>query len=77
LRADAEIEALEKLMAQYREQAGKDPVAWQDLIQAGLLRGIPADPGGHPYVLVQGGRVLIHRDSTIPNTVTTSQERAN
>ena len=76
LRADAEIEALEKLVAQYREQAARDPAAWRDLIQAGLLPGIPADPSGHPYVLVQGGRVLIHRDSEIPITVTTSKERA-
>ncbi len=76
LRADGEIEALEKLVAQFRERTGRVPAAWQDLIQAGSLQGIPTDPSGHPYVLVQGGRVLIHRDSEIPITVTTSKERA-
>jgi hypothetical protein len=26
-------------------------VTWQDMVRAGLLRGIPVDPAGHPFVL--------------------------
>ena len=65
LRADMDIEALEGVVDQFRAQAGRNPSSWQELIQAGLLRGIPADPAGHPYVLEAEGGVLLHQESPI------------
>ena len=64
LRVDDEVEVLEMLVNKFQETAGRAPLGWQDLIQAGLLRGIPPDPAGHPYVL-EGGRVLLNHDSSI------------
>jgi tetratricopeptide (TPR) repeat protein len=45
------IKLLEQRTADYERRFGDPPTAWQDMVRAGLLRGIPVDPGGHPYVL--------------------------
>lgn len=65
LRADDEIEFLEKIVTHYREQAGQNPVSWQQLIAAGFIPGQPLDPTGQPYRLAAGGRVLLQPDSRL------------
>lgn len=70
LRVDEDIEALEALLRRYREERGRWAVSFQELAQAGWLRGVPADPLGYPYQLGEEGQVLLHPESPI----TTSEE---
>ena len=65
LRAEADVEALEELVLRFTEQTGRAPAAWEDLVAAGYLQGIPADPGGAPYVLGPDGVVLLGSQSKI------------
>jgi len=54
------IDLMERLVQQYRARAGVLPATWADLIRAGLLRGIPADPEGTPLRLdAATGRVSL------------------
>jgi hypothetical protein len=46
--ADA-ADALTRVVARFRERSGRNPSGWQELIAAGLLRGIPADASGVPF----------------------------
>ena len=58
------IKLLEGLTADYERRFGDPPVTWEDMVRAGLLPGIPVDPGGHPYVLnPYWGSVTVSEDS--------------
>jgi hypothetical protein len=46
-----QIDALVRAAIDYERRFGASPRSWADLIRAGHLRGLPADPAGHPYVL--------------------------
>ena len=46
-----QIEALSRVVSAYRERAGRTPASWLDLVNAGMLRGIPVDPERTPYAL--------------------------
>jgi tetratricopeptide (TPR) repeat protein len=43
--------ALERVTADYERRFGVLPTSWEDVVRAGLLRGIPLDPAGQPYAL--------------------------
>lgn len=46
-----EMDELEKLVERFREEKGRYPESFQELVIAGLLRAQPVDPSGVPYVL--------------------------
>ncbi len=46
-----QMDGLNKLIERYREERGSDPTRWQDLVDARLLRSVPLDPTGEPYLL--------------------------
>ena len=50
----------------YRERAGAYPTSWPDLIRAGLVRRIPADPTGVPFRLdASNGKVTLDPASSL------------
>ncbi len=51
LRALDDIDQLTAAVRAFRDRTGQSPSSWEALVQAGILRGIPLDPGGHPYAL--------------------------
>jgi hypothetical protein len=57
LLAERDISELEKRVQTYRQRMGAFPTSWADLIQAGLIPGIPLAPKQEPYVLKPGGKV--------------------
>ena len=59
LQSDDTVVALEKLAAQFREQAGHFPASFNDMIASGLLQGTPVDPAGHTYELLPQGKVRV------------------
>ena len=46
-----QMDRLDEMLAEYVRRAGRRPASWLELIRAGWLPGIPADPEGYPYAL--------------------------
>lgn len=65
LRVDSEVKTLQDRVDQFTRQNGRLPSGWQELISAGLLRRVPADPKNNPYQLV-GGRVQVAQPDLFP-----------
>ena len=68
LAALAALEALGKLnelLKLYEEKVGQPPRSMQDLVAVGLLRGIPLDPSGEPYIIGPDGSAALGRGSKI------------
>jgi tetratricopeptide (TPR) repeat protein len=63
LKAQDDVEALDRVIQTYRKRENRPPGNFRDLIAAGLLRDVPVDPMGIPYVLEPGGRVAINPKS--------------
>jgi tetratricopeptide (TPR) repeat protein len=62
LQVDEDVRALEKLVAQYRDQTGHLPANFSDL----QLAGVPVDPLGHPYKLKSDGSVEVADAEYLP-----------
>jgi tetratricopeptide (TPR) repeat protein len=60
-----QMEELQKRIDAFSKQRGEPPRAWQTLIDAGVLPGVPVDPGGTPYDLSKSGRVTLSASSTL------------
>lgn len=45
------LDQLNAIMARYKAATGQFPASWDELAAAGVLRGVPLDPSGTPYVL--------------------------
>jgi hypothetical protein len=59
-----ERDRLNSLVKRFQETTGRLPASFQELRAAGLLRQIPADPSGQPYVYdPTTGAVSIFKDS--------------
>jgi len=46
-----QIDQLAAIVAEFERRAGRTPERWEDVVAAGLLTGVPADPSGEPYQL--------------------------
>jgi tetratricopeptide (TPR) repeat protein len=66
LQADLEMDELERRTQAYHERFKKYPEEWSDLIRAGLLAGIPADPTHTPYNLRLDGTVRVANEKDFP-----------
>ena len=66
LNVDDAIVALEQAVETYRQRTGRLPQSWQELIQAGYVRGLPIDPLGLPLKLKSDGRIELARPDDIP-----------
>lgn len=56
---DREVPQLEAVVLEFVRRIGHNPSSWRDLIAAGLLRAVPRDPSGVPYVLRSDGHVVV------------------
>ena len=66
LDVDDAILALEQVVQAYRQRTGRWPASWQEMAQAGYVRGIPVDPLGLPLKLMRDGRIQLQRPDDIP-----------
>ncbi|HEV2115048.1 MAG TPA: hypothetical protein VGR48_03410 [Terriglobales bacterium] len=66
LQVDEVVPKLEEVVRQYTTRTGHAPQDWAELIRARYMPGIPLDPLGHPYKLVQGGRVEVSAPDALP-----------
>jgi hypothetical protein len=65
LRVKEDCKQLNALADQYEKQFGRRPTRMNELVQAGLLRGIPGDPLGYPYVFGPEGKAELNLDSPL------------
>ncbi len=66
LDVDDALVALEQVVQVYRQRTGRWPASWQEMAQAGYVRGIPLDPLGLPLKLMIDGRIELQRPDDIP-----------
>lgn len=66
LQVDEDVPQLEALVAQFRQKTGHLPAGFSELAVAGMLRGIPVDPVGHPYQLAPDGSVEVRVPDDLP-----------
>jgi hypothetical protein len=66
LQSDEDVTNLELLTGRYQQQTGHFPSSFSELQTAGLLRGTPVDPLGHPYKLMPEGRVEVREPDDLP-----------
>jgi hypothetical protein len=45
------IDFIQRIVDQYLARTGAPPASWDDMMRAGLLRGVPPDPTGVPFRL--------------------------
>lgn len=66
LQVEDDVANLEKLTDDYRRGTGQFPSSFEDMIHAGMLRGMPVDPDRKPYKLMAGGRVEVRDPDNFP-----------
>jgi len=66
LRADADMQELQRRVQAYREKTGSLPANWSDLVRSGFLPGIPLDPTGAAYVLMPNGAIWVADTKPLP-----------
>jgi tetratricopeptide (TPR) repeat protein len=66
IRADLDIMELDRRVNAYHDRMGRYPGEWADLIHAGLLQGVPADPHGDPYKLQLNGVISVRDPKQFP-----------
>jgi hypothetical protein len=61
-----QIDALARVRDEFTRRRGRVPESWQELVQAGLLRGVPLDPTGVPYTInFATGKIDVAGDSSL------------
>jgi hypothetical protein len=66
LKVDQDVSTLEHLAQVYKDNFKVFPQTFTDMVVAGLLDGIPADPLGHEYKLEPSGKVVVSHPEDLP-----------
>lgn len=66
LLVDRQIPMLESLVSNFRNRFGRNPSSWTEIVSEGLLRMVPRDPTGQPYILRDDGRVVVSDPKRLP-----------
>jgi tetratricopeptide (TPR) repeat protein len=66
LAVDEAIPELQRRVQEYRRRTGHLPGSFEELVRAGLLRGIPLDPTGRSYRLKVDGTVEVRNPDELP-----------
>lgn len=65
LKAEKDCMQLDQLIDQYAKRFGRRPASMKDLTGAELVRGVPVDPLGFPYVIDPDGKSRLNPASPI------------
>ncbi len=65
LKAQQDEQQLDSLLTQYHQRFGHTPGSLAEMRDSGLLRGIPVDPDGYPYVLGRDGKAALNPRSDV------------
>ncbi len=66
LKVDEDIAQLDALQSAYDAKNHRKAATWQELIAAGALQGVPADPSGRPYKITPQGAFEVQRPQDFP-----------
>lgn len=66
INSDEAVIQLQKRVDMFKESYGHRPANMRELVAAGLLRGIPADPAGNPYQIDAYGDVVVLDHKKLP-----------
>jgi tetratricopeptide (TPR) repeat protein len=66
LRVDEDVTHLQEAVTRFGQRTGRLPASMSELASAEGLRGIPADPDGHPYKLTREGRIEVRVPDDFP-----------
>jgi tetratricopeptide (TPR) repeat protein len=62
---EMDCKKINSLADEYQRKSGKRPQKMLELVQAGLLTGIPRDPEGFPYVFGEDGKAEVNLNSPL------------
>jgi len=65
MRVELDFREINRLADEYEKQTGRRATRMGELTQAGLIRGLPKDPEGYPYVLGEGGKAELNLNSPL------------
>lgn len=65
LRAKEDCKQIDALVDEYEKRLGRRPVRISELVQAGLLKGVPVDALGYAYTLSEDGKAEINVESPL------------
>ncbi len=65
LKTDDDKEQLNQLLGEYAKKLGRPAENFSDLVNAGMLRGLPVDPDGFPYIVEKTGHVELNPKSPL------------
>lgn len=65
LRVEQDCKQLDALADEFQKRSGRRPVRMSELVQAGLLPHLPADPMNYPYVFGPDGKAALNLDSPL------------
>ncbi|HTC41313.1 MAG TPA: hypothetical protein VK703_07075 [Candidatus Acidoferrales bacterium] len=63
MKVELDLKEIDRLANKYEKQNGHRATQIGELVQAGLLKELPSDPEGYPYVLGEGGKAELNLDS--------------
>ena len=65
LRTDDDKEQLDLLIGEFVKKMRRPPMNVRDLVDAGMLQGLPADPDHFPYVIGKSGKAELNPESPL------------
>ncbi len=65
LDSDEAVEILQRYVDEYAKKSGHQAQSWNDLIEVGMMHGIPRDPMGNPYE-IHAGHVEVKNPDDFP-----------
>ena len=65
LKSDEDCKAIDALSADFEKKNSRKPSSIQELVSAGFLKGVPADPTGQRYVLADDGKAQLDPESPL------------
>jgi len=65
LKAQSDEMQLDQLAQEYHTRFARYPQSTRDLIEAAMIKGVPLDPDGFPYVFGADGKSQLDPKSTV------------
>jgi hypothetical protein len=65
VRAEIDLREINRLADEHEKETGHRATRMGELVQAGLLKGVPRDPAGYPYVLGEDGKAELNLNSPL------------
>jgi tetratricopeptide (TPR) repeat protein len=65
LKAQSDEMQLDQLAEEYHTRFGRYPQSTRDLVEAGMIKGVPLDPDGFPYAFGPDGKSQLDPKSTV------------